>query len=554
MKSKTFALERDQIFVQAVANAKAIARASAAKTLTPLFLLGGFAVIARQQKTDSELVSKLEMINQAIDGTHLQLDKIVHEDSVEKLTLSDELRKILSTNANNIGELVDALIESVSLPTGIDDPAYLRILAFASMACITRKIDTITPEIFAASAYIAFVQGMLPPRQVLSTFLFNNRMAFEALIEKELLKKTLQPEADQKLIPISEMIKNSINPKETPNRQLLAVLDLGLKTGQRLVARGATAYHEAGHAIVSAFLRPSLLVTEITIKAHDGAEGTTYFDPHSPYGEMPTSKASLESELATALAGRAAQRIKFGTGEIDEGAYSDIVSATELAWRSVTRSGLDEEFGPVNLDIIAKLQGNAAGCLFDLAQRQVQNLLKTAAAKAEQLLRANWGHVEFIANELLLQDTINELEFADKLTERTLTEDKSALKAQSRTITRIIRFAQAAGVLETPEGPVRYDAGDPIIADATGKWVASLDYVKRYYKPMKDIKFGEDGEYVKKAQTVLVLQLSDVKRLEFPNGKGSLRGKTGDWLVDYGNGEFSIVGKERFNDFYELKS
>ena len=120
--------------------------------------------------------------------------------------------------------------------------------------------------------------------------------------------------------------------------------------------------------------------------------------------------------------------------------------------------------------------------------------------------------------------------------------------------TRAICFAQHPGVLETPEGPVRYDAGDPIITDATGKWVTSLDYVKRYYKPTKGIKFGEEGEYVKDAQNVLVLQLLGVKRLEFPNGKGTLSGKAGDWLVDYGNGEFSIVSKERFEELYQLRS
>lgn len=554
MKSKSFALENNPIFKQAVANAKAIAQANAVNSLTPLLVLGGLAIIARGEEASPELFLKLEIINQTLDKSKLKLEKIGPENAVEKLPVSDELRKILSSRASSLGELIDALIACIDSPRGIDDPAYLKIIAYASAASISRKLDSITPEVFGASAYIAFVHGTLPARQVLSTFFLNNRLAFEALIQKEKLEITLRPDANQKLIEISKAVIDAIDNKETQNRQLLAVLDLGLKTGQRLVARSATAYHEAGHAIVSALLRPSLVVTEITIKANDNAEGTTYFDPNSPYSEMATSRTSLESDLATALAGRAAQLIKFGSGEIDEGAYSDIENATELAWRSVTRSGLDDEFGPINLDVIAKQQGNAAGYLFDLAQRQVQTLLKMAAVKAEQLLRANWSKVEAIAAELLDRETVNEMEFADKLTEKSLAGNLAAFKARSRTLSRVIRFAPNPGVLETSEGPVRYDAGDPIIADAAGQWVTSRDYVRRFYKPVKGVEFGEDGEYIKDNQDVLVLQLSGVNRLEFPGGKGSLCGKEGDWIVDYGNDQFSIVSKDRFDDLYELKS
>jgi hypothetical protein len=137
--------------------------------------------------------------------------------------------------------------------------------------------------------------------------------------------------------------------------------------------------------------------------------------------------------------------------------------------------------------------------------------------------------------------------------ERSLIDNSLARKARSRRLTRMIRFAEGSGILETPEGPVRYDAGDPIISDATGEWVTSRAYVERFYKPPNGKQFGKDGAYIKLPQDVLVLQLSSDRRLEFPSGKGSLNGKIGDWLIDYGAGEFSIVSKDRFEELYELK-
>jgi PGDYG protein len=81
----------------------------------------------------------------------------------------------------------------------------------------------------------------------------------------------------------------------------------------------------------------------------------------------------------------------------------------------------------------------------------------------------------------------------------------------------------------------------------------SKSYFEKYYEPSDGYKFGTDGIYQKKPQTVLVLELQQTRRLDFRDGRGVLFGEKGDWMVDYGNGELSIVRKDHFNDLYELE-
>lgn len=550
-----YALTDDPIFQQATTAAKSIARKLSSSTLTPLFLLAGFSLTARR-KTDpgADLSSRREALDRVVANAGLKLDETFDDIPAEKFPLSDDLRKILAAKPGSLAAFLDSLLEIVSSSSRMTDPAYLQILAYASASCIRLNMDAISPEIFSASGYIAFTQGALPPNLSLSTLFLNNHDAFEALINDQKLNRDIHPEADQRLAPISQAISKAIDSAESEGEKLLASLDVGLKTGHTNLARRVVAYHEAGHAIVSAILRPSLAVTKVTIAGKDDADGMTSYDPNSPYWDISQTKSILEASLATVLAGRAAQRIKFGNDEIDAGASSDIESATDQAWRGVALFGLDEELGPVNIDVVAKLQGHGNGWIFDLSQRRVHALLNAAAEKAEQVLRANWNQVEIVVEELLSRQTVNELQFAEKLQERSLADDPNARRARSRPIIRRLRFAQAPGILQTQEGPVCYAVGDPIIEEPEGSWPAGRTYVERFYRPQQGLTMGQDGDYTKESQNVLVLQLKDVKRLDMPNAKGVLRGKAGDWLVDYGQGEFSIVGAAQFSQLYELDS
>ena len=259
------------------------------------------------------------------------------------------------------------------------------------------------------------------------------------------------------------------------------------------------------------------------------------------------------NELAVALAGRAAQLIKFGFNQIDAGAYSDIEGATEQAWRCVARAGLDQDIGPINLEVIGKLQGHPNGELFDQVQKRVQAILKESAERAETLLRANWDQVESVTKSVLEKNKLNDNDFALSFATNALANHVDAISARSVPVERDVVFATSNGILQTPEGPVRYNAGDALVADSNEhQWPVSLAYFEKYYLPSSGIKMGTDGRYMKMPHTVRALKLPDNRRLDLSNGRGLLLGKKGDWIVEYGNGELSIVSAGQFPLLYEL--
>jgi cell division protease FtsH len=100
--------------------------------------------------------------------------------------------------------------------------------------------------------------------------------------------------------------------------------------------RRAVAYHEAGHAIVAWFTPAADPVQKVTIVPHGQALGITEQVPGEDRHNF--SQAYLQARLAVMLGGRTAEEIALG--EITTGAENDLVEATRLAHRMVTRWGM----------------------------------------------------------------------------------------------------------------------------------------------------------------------------------------------------------------------
>ncbi len=547
-------LTSEPLFLQALSIAKGIAKRAKIRELTPALMLAGLARALLDHGGDySALASKQAEIQAAVSSAGLAIGDEIEPASEGKMPVSASLKAAIATSDESIETFVGALLSMVARSTRINSRAYAEILAYSSAAAVAKGVSAITPELFSASAYVAFSQGKFCDSQSLSALFIANRANFEALVKETGLDLQLKPAPNQPMSPLAEPLLNALGAEGADDERLLAALDVGLKIGQKVVSSVVVAYHEAGHAVVSAILRPSLPVTKITIVQDGNADGVTSYDAASPYWDGAPTRESLIANIATLLAGRAAQLIKFGPDQIDVGASSDIESATTEAWKGIALYGLDHEVGPINLEVLGKLQGASSGWIFDLAQKKIQETLQMAAKRAEEILRANWRQVETIVAELLDRKTITEAMFAEAFVEKGLSMKDGAKRARSRPVKRSAIFARSPGILQTNEGPVRYGAGDVVLRDENGNsWPVSRAYLDRFYEPTGATVFGVDGNYVKARQEVLALQLLEDRRLDLPSGRGMLRGKAGDWIVDYGGGELSIVSASQFPELYEL--
>ena len=120
---------------------------------------------------------------------------------------------------------------------------------------------------------------------------------------------------------------------------------MGLERKSKVISeedKRTTSYHEGGHALVARFLPHTDAVNKITIIPRGQAAGITWFLPEERDFKF---KDQLQSELAVAFGGRAAEEIVFD--RFSTGASNDIKQATELAQKMVRNWGMSE-LGPLS--------------------------------------------------------------------------------------------------------------------------------------------------------------------------------------------------------------
>ena len=128
-----------------------------------------------------------------------------------------------------------------------------------------------------------------------------------------------------------------------------ALEKLVLGTERRIVLSAAererTAYHEAGHALVSMLTPGADPVRKVSIVPRERALGVTLSAPKAD--RFSYSRSYLEA-IAVALGGRVAEELVYG--DVTTGAEHDIKEITELARNTVARWGMSEAIGPIARD------------------------------------------------------------------------------------------------------------------------------------------------------------------------------------------------------------
>ncbi|EDO07539.1 ATP-dependent metallopeptidase HflB/ftsH family protein [Babesia bovis T2Bo] len=182
------------------------------------------------------------------------------------------------------------------------------------------------------------------------------------------------------------------------------------RTTQPELQRKMTAYHEAGHALVAFHLYPDAdPVHKATIIHRGSALG---FVEQLPEDDRQSYKlAQMKARLAICMGGRIAEELVFGKENVTSGASSDIVAASELAYRMVTEWGMSPKLGPVNLRRIGGIQTphGTRKLSHDTAQtveQEVERLVSEAHFRAASILRRHRNQLERIAERLLEEETL----------------------------------------------------------------------------------------------------------------------------------------------------
>lgn len=176
-----------------------------------------------------------------------------------------------------------------------------------------------------------------------------------------------------------------------------------------------TAYHEAGHAIVSKLIDKDEKVHQVSIIPRGRAGGYTMYTPKDDV--FYSSKGEMLNEIIKSLGGRAAEEIMLD--DISTGASGDIKQATNVARAMITKYGMSSKLGLVSYDsneevFLGRDYGHSRLYSEKTAAEiddEVKNIIGRLYEKTKTLLTDNKDILERVAGALLEKETLNESEF-----------------------------------------------------------------------------------------------------------------------------------------------
>ena len=187
---------------------------------------------------------------------------------------------------------------------------------------------------------------------------------------------------------------------------------VGLEKTSRKISekdKKLTAYHEAGHAIVSQFLPTQTAVKEVSIIPRVMAGGYTMYK--SDEDKYYISKTEMQEKLIALLGGRAAEKLILD--DISTGASNDLEVATQIARDMITVYGMSDTIGTISFkDSDGEMNYQMFGDdMQDAIGKEVKRLIDTAYRDAQEILRQNVDKLHAIASVLISKEKINEEEF-----------------------------------------------------------------------------------------------------------------------------------------------
>ncbi|MBR2474345.1 MAG: ATP-dependent zinc metalloprotease FtsH [Clostridia bacterium] len=179
-----------------------------------------------------------------------------------------------------------------------------------------------------------------------------------------------------------------------------------------------TAYHEAGHAILTKLLQPDNQVHQISVIPTGSAGGYTIHRPNED--RSYNSKNEMKNDIVVLLGGRMAEKLVLE--DISTGASNDIQRATSIARSMVTRYGFSDILGPVVygsehgsdevfLGRDFNNQKNYSDATASIIDQEIKRIVCEAYELAEKLLTENMDKLHFIAEYLFKNEIMDEYQF-----------------------------------------------------------------------------------------------------------------------------------------------
>ena len=210
--------------------------------------------------------------------------------------------------------------------------------------------------------------------------------------------------------------KHTIEMKDVEEAATKVKLGPAKKKLQSEEDRKITAYHEAGHALVTHVLPKMDPVHRISIVARGMSLGHTLIPPAAD--RTHETKSRILDQITALLGGRAAEEVVFN--EMTSGAQNDISQGTKLARAMVIEWGMSE-IGPINMGPEMGLgdfgqlewyeQSTVSPAMQEKIDLEVKRIVDGCYKQATMLVKKNQKTLDKIVEKLLIKETLDRDEF-----------------------------------------------------------------------------------------------------------------------------------------------
>ena len=198
-----------------------------------------------------------------------------------------------------------------------------------------------------------------------------------------------------------------------------------------------TAYHEAGHAIVTINEKAAYPIHKATIIPRGRALGMVMQLPEKD--EVSQTREQLHAQMAIAMGGRVAEEIIFGEEKVTTGAVSDIEQATKRARAMVMRAGLSKELGPIAygeneeevfLGRSVARQQNMSEETAKKVDAEIKKFVEKGYDRARKVLTEKIEDLHKLARALLIYETLSGSEIEDIVNKNIYPTNKKELEVK----------------------------------------------------------------------------------------------------------------------------
>ncbi len=176
----------------------------------------------------------------------------------------------------------------------------------------------------------------------------------------------------------------------------------------------STAYHEAGHALVSLYVEHNDPLHKVTIIPRGRALGVTWNLPERDRFSM--NMKQMKARLALCFGGRIAEQLIYGNDELNTGASNDIQQATNMARSMVMEYGMSDKLGwlrykdnqdEVFLGHSVSRSQNMSEQTAEMVDQEIRRLIEEAENTARKVLEDHMDELHNVTRMLLEYETLS---------------------------------------------------------------------------------------------------------------------------------------------------